>query len=72
MKQPFYGYGLTETTATVSCYETVPFRPGTVGKPLSGVEVRISDEGEILVRGSTVMKGYYQKPRETAEAFVNG
>lgn len=66
------GYGLTETTATVSCYETVHFQPSTVGKPLSGVEVRISDEGEILVRGSTVMKGYYQKPRETAEAFVNG
>jgi long-chain acyl-CoA synthetase len=66
------GYGLTETTATVSCYERDRFLTGTVGKALSGVEVMISDEGEILVRGSTVMKGYYRKPRETAEAFVNG
>jgi long-chain acyl-CoA synthetase len=66
------GYGLTETTATVSCHETTRFRPGTVGKPLSGVKVKISDDGEILVRGSTVMKGYYRKPKETEAVFVDG
>ena len=66
------GYGLTETTATVSCHEMTHFRLGTVGKPLPGVEVRIADDGEILVRGETVMKGYYKKPRETADVLRDG
>ncbi|MEW5765722.1 MAG: AMP-dependent synthetase/ligase [Acidobacteriota bacterium] len=67
-----YGYGLTETTATVSVHEWTGFEYGTVGKPLPGVEVRIGEGGEIQVRGATVMKGYYNKPEETAEAFVDG
>lgn len=67
-----YGYGLTETTATVTCHERYHFRPGTVGKPLDGVEVRIAQNGEILVRGETVTKGYYKKPKDTAESFDNG
>lgn len=66
------GYGLTETTATVSCHETSRFRPGTVGRPLDGVDVRIAGDGEILVRGDTVMKGYFNRPRETAEVFRDG
>ncbi len=67
-----YGYGLTETTATVTCHEEHHFRPGTVGKPIDGVEVKIARDGEILVRGKTVMSGYYRKPEATAEAFENG
>ncbi len=67
-----YGYGLTETTATVSVHELRGFAYGTVGKPLPGVEVRIGEGGEILVRGATVMKGYFHKPEETAAAFVDG
>jgi long-chain acyl-CoA synthetase len=67
-----YGYGLTETTATVTCHEKYHFRPGTVGKPIDGVEVRIAQNGEILVKGETVTKGYYKKPEATAEAFENG
>lgn len=67
-----YGYGLTETTATVTCHEQDFFRPGTVGKTIKGVEVRIAADGEVLVRGPNVMKGYYKKPQETADVFVDG
>ncbi len=61
------GYGLTETTATVSCHDRTGFVPGTVGRPIDGVEVRIGEGGEIQVRGETVMRGYYKKPTATAE-----
>ncbi len=64
------GYGLTETTATVSCHETYHFRPGTVGTPIDGVDVRIGEGGEIQVRGATVMTGYYRKPAATAEVMT--
>jgi long-chain acyl-CoA synthetase len=64
------GYGLTETCATVSFHETFHFRPGTVGKAIPGVQVRIGDQGEIQVKGETVTKGYFKKPDATAEAVT--
>ncbi len=65
-----YGYGLSETTATVSCFTNTGFTIGTVGKIMPEVEVKIDDNGEILVRGKTVMQGYYNKPEATAEVFT--
>jgi len=67
-----YGYGLTETCATVTCHEKYHFKPGTVGKPIDGVEVKIANNGEILVKGPTITKGYYKKPEATAESFEDG
>ena len=66
------GYGLTETTATVTCHDPAHFRVGTVGSPLPGIEVRISEEGEVLVKARTVMQGYWNRPVETAAVFRDG
>ncbi|KAA0254148.1 long-chain fatty acid--CoA ligase [Acidobacteria bacterium ACD] len=65
------GYGLTETSPVVSMNATgrENLRLGTVGKPLEIAEVRIAEDGEILVKGSMVMKGYWNKPDATAEAI---
>lgn len=65
-----YGYGLSETTATVSCFLEKGFTIGTVGKVMPEVEVKIGTNDEILVKGKTVMKGYYKKPVETAAVFT--
>lgn len=63
------GYGLSETNATVSFYPATGWELGTVGKPIPGVKVRIGDKNEILVKAPTVMKGYFNKPEETAEVI---
>lgn len=63
------GYGLTETTATVTCFDVDDYVPGSAGKPLPNVEVKISEENEILVKGPNVMKGYYKKQDETLKVF---
>lgn len=65
------GYGLSETTATVSCFRDTGWKIGTVGRPLPGIDVKISPEGEILVKADTVMAGYYKNPKANEEAFTD-
>lgn len=65
------GYGLSETTATVTCYPDTGYETGSVGTVMPRIQVRISDDNnEILVKGPTVMSGYYGKPEQTAQAFT--
>jgi long-chain acyl-CoA synthetase len=66
------GYGLTETSPVLAVNTFQHLRLGSVGRPLPGVELRIAGDGEILARGENVMQGYFKKPRETAEAIVEG
>lgn len=66
-----YGYGLSETTATVCFYPEIGFQFGSIGEVMPGVQVRIDPaNNEILVKGKTVMSGYYNKPEETRKAFT--
>lgn len=66
------GYGLTETTATVSVFPDTGFEFGTVGFAMPEIEVKIEKNDEIYIRGRTIMKGYYKKPEETAKVFEGG
>lgn len=67
-----YGYGLSETTATVCFFPNEGFIFGSIGEIMPEVEVKIGDNNEILVKGKTVTPGYYNKPEETEKAFIDG
>lgn len=65
------GYGLTESLATVSCdHLNKPYTVGSVGRPINGIDIRISDEGEILLKGPTITKGYYNREDLTRQTFT--
>ncbi len=66
------GYGLTETSPVISVnvYEDENFKVGTVGKTIANVDVKIAEDGEIMVKGPNVMQGYYKDPKKTAEVMT--
>ncbi len=66
------GYGLTETAPIVTLNHPFGTRRGSVGKAIAGVEIRVAEDGEILVRGENVTKGYFNAAEETAKAFEDG
>jgi long-chain acyl-CoA synthetase len=66
------GYGLTETSPVIAVNTPIHHRIGTVGKILPNLEVRIAEDGEILVRGPSIFEGYWNRPEETQNAFLDG
>ncbi len=65
------GYGLTESLATVSCdHLGKPFQVGSVGHPIQGIDLKISEEGEVLLKGPTITRGYYNRDDITAQSFT--
>jgi long-chain acyl-CoA synthetase len=67
-----YGYGCSETTATVACFREDMYDFNAVGSVMPGVSVKIGDGGEIMISGKTVFRGYYKKPEETAASLRDG
>ena len=65
------GYGLTETTAGATLNLTAAHKVGSVGKPIPGTTIKIADDGEVLIKGPIVMKGYWQNDAANAEVFTN-
>jgi long-chain acyl-CoA synthetase len=66
------GYGLTESLATVSCdHLGEPYTIGSVGQPISGISIRISEEGEVLLKGPTITRGYYNRDDLTRQSFTS-
>ena len=64
------GYGLTESLATVSCdHKGEPFTVGSVGRPIEGIQIKISDEGEVMLKGDTITPGYFRREALNTEAF---
>lgn len=68
----FEGYGLTETSPTIAVNRLGAFKIGTVGKIYAQLQVKLAEDGEIMVKGPTVFKGYWNMPEETRNAFVDG
>ncbi len=66
------GYGLTETSPVIAINTPEANRLGTVGKKLPNIEVKIAEDGELLVRGPSIFHGYWKLPQETQDAFANG
>jgi long-chain acyl-CoA synthetase len=66
------GYGLTETSPVIAVNTPTANKLGTVGKPLTNVEVKIAEDGEVLARGPSIFKGYWNRPEETQASFVDG
>ncbi|MCM1319304.1 MAG: long-chain fatty acid--CoA ligase [Muribaculaceae bacterium] len=65
-----YGYGMTETTATVSCFSQNGYEVGTVGRPMKSVQIKIDNSGEILLKGPTVTPGYYHNDAANKRCFT--